>query len=444
MLIIMIIELIIIILLIKIYLKLKNRVIKLSSKFLEKDTKTLKISELENRLEKKYEYIENELVRKEVLFKISYIVNGSEEYKDIFDEVISIISELFKSKKGSILLLGDDGKLFIAGSLGIDENIKNKIRIIPGEGIAGKVYEKGEIIYAKDIELDLNMKNKMSYNSNSFASIPIKHGNDIIGVINLSERENNKIFEIDEVNFLKVVGMQLGLVIHNRMLVINKFRKTRLELVGNMAAKIVHEIKNPLNSISGMLQLLQFRLEKLEIINDEKLRKYSEVLKEETNRLKKLSNEILEYTKGIKIEKNEVNLFEFMKDIVYLYDERIVELSYELAENKIVSLDNEKIKEVLINLINNSMEALKKRDDKKIKVRVVKIDSYIEIKIEDNGSGIPKEIIKEIFEPFYTTKSTGTGLGLAICKQIIESHNGYIEVESEVNRGTEFRLYLPI
>lgn len=223
----------------------------------------------------------------------------------------------------------------------------------------------------------------------------------------------------------------------------------KMAALGEMAAKVAHEIRNPLLAIGGFAKRLNRE------INDEKLRDYVRVIVEETRRLENILNETLSFVRPQPFEKSKFNIKSLISDITNLTEATLRERN----NNFIVQVDEDfpilgnydKIKEVLLNLISNANEATESGN---ITLRVKKpsiilndfaIDNeFFVIEVEDNGSGIPKENLKKIFNPFFTTKITGTGLGLAISKKIIEEHGGIIKVESEPNRGSIFSVYLPI
>jgi signal transduction histidine kinase len=115
---------------------------------------------------------------------------------------------------------------------------------------------------------------------------------------------------------------------------------------------------------------------------------------------------------------------------------------HSLENEKLAHLDCNKIQEVLLNLILNSIASIDKAGE--ISIKLQENNSDLEIIFKDNGKGIRKEHLSQVFHPFFTTKKTGTGLGLSICKKIIEAHNGSIEVTSVENEGTTFNIRLPV
>jgi len=223
----------------------------------------------------------------------------------------------------------------------------------------------------------------------------------------------------------------------------------KMAALGEMAAKVAHEIRNPLLAIGGFAKRLDKSLQ------DENLKEYVRVIVDETKRLERILNETLSFVKPYYMGKKPFIINELINDVVNFTESLIKdknnELIVEIEENCSVQGNYDRLKEVLLNIITNANEATQ---NGKIYFRVKKIgklpeseklnEEYFVIEIEDTGCGISKENMKKLFTPFFTTKTNGTGLGLAISKRIIEDHGGIISVESELNKGTIFKIYLPI
>ncbi|MCX7988869.1 MAG: PAS domain S-box protein [Thermodesulfovibrio sp.] len=222
----------------------------------------------------------------------------------------------------------------------------------------------------------------------------------------------------------------------------------KMAALGEMAAKVAHEIRNPLLAIGGFAKRLNKELK------DEKLKEYVKVIVDETRRLERILNETLSFVRPQPSSKIPFNVKELISDIANLTESTLKDnnrLLIEADEEIIILGSYDKLKEVLLNMVTNANEATKNGT---ITIRTKKLresikeesvtDEYCIIEIEDTGSGISKENLKKIFNPFFTTKINGTGLGLAISKKIIDEHGGIIKVESEENKGTIFKIYLPI
>lgn len=213
----------------------------------------------------------------------------------------------------------------------------------------------------------------------------------------------------------------------------------RKAALGEMAAQVAHEIRNPLTPIGGFARHLERRL-------DGELKDFAKIIIEEVNRLENILKDTLSFVKESRLEKKKVNIRVLLEDIFSLMQNDFINNGNTLVKNLcvepiFVSVDYNRLKESLLNIVVNANQATQNG--------IITVSSFIDkqkclIKIEDTGCGIKSENIGRIFDPFFTTRIKGTGLGLAIANRIIEEHKGNIEVESQLNKGTRFKIYLPI
>lgn len=219
----------------------------------------------------------------------------------------------------------------------------------------------------------------------------------------------------------------------------------KLALLGEMAAVMAHEIRNPLNSIAGFSQLLQAKKD-----IDPKIARFVEIIVHEAFRIDAIISDILDYAHRKKIQLATVNMEELLRNLLQSgeikKDGKRIEICLDVESNlPQVEGDRVRLERAIINLINNSRDAIEDVGRIEVSVRSALVNDVagIEISVSDDGCGIPSEIQEKIFQPFFTTKSSGTGLGLAIIKRIVEEHRGMLEVKSEPGNGTIFRLFLP-
>jgi PAS domain S-box-containing protein len=227
----------------------------------------------------------------------------------------------------------------------------------------------------------------------------------------------------------------------------------RMAVLGEMAARVAHEIRNPLISVGGFARRLERKL-------DGELHDHAMIIVEEVQRLENILKEILAFVKGAKLVKNKVNLNDLIDNILNLIKPELQErgnsLVTDISETPImVSADSNRIKEAVLNIMKNANQAT---EYGVVSVKTRKENGKAVIEISDEGCGIKQEELKHIFTPFFTTMPQGTGLGLAITNRIIQEHKGRIEVESvceeaekdENNNtiikkgGTTFRIFLPL
>lgn len=218
--------------------------------------------------------------------------------------------------------------------------------------------------------------------------------------------------------------------------------REKLASVGGMAAGLAHEIRNPLSSLSGAVQLLR---SELSLSGDDQL--LMDIVVKETNRLNGLLSDFLLFARPKTIQKHRCDLNTLVQEAVYLFkqDKRYehVEVSVDIPAPCLAQLDAEIFHQALWNLITNAAQAMLSQENGLIKIAATKGKNGTSVSITDNGPGIDEAIGGQIFEPFFSTKEGGTGLGLAVVRRIISEHGGHIEWDRSFVGGTRFFLYFP-
>lgn len=217
-------------------------------------------------------------------------------------------------------------------------------------------------------------------------------------------------------------------------------RQDKLAAVGQLAAGVAHEIRNPLTSMKGYAEFLQLdekdpeRMEFLSIILDE------------IDRVNTIVEDFMVLAKPKAVELEEKNVVPVIQNVVSLLEfearKKDVRLTFDCSQEIIqIECDENRLKQVFLNFIKNGIEAMPNGGE--LHVKTIIHDNNVHISIQDTGVGISKEKLKKLGEPFFTTKKNGNGLGLMVSFKIIESHNGKVFVESEPNKGTTFNILLP-
>lgn len=228
--------------------------------------------------------------------------------------------------------------------------------------------------------------------------------------------------------------------------------KDRLAYIGTLASGLAHEINNPLNSISLNSDLLVDEVKKLKPNLQAPLMKRVTRIKSETANLQKILGEFLTFAKPRRLETEVVDINEFIYDIIDFLEpelkKQMIHVKFDLDENLYpIMVDPRQLHQVLINLFKNAIEAIveKKPEHPQIIVCTKGHETYLELKISDNGEGIPEHFREKIFEVFFTTKENGTGLGLGIVSRILSEHQGTIklDVDDSKNGLTTFVITLP-
>ena len=214
-------------------------------------------------------------------------------------------------------------------------------------------------------------------------------------------------------------------------------RMEKMAYLGEMAAGMTHEIKNPLASLAGSIQILR-----KDIPYDPEHDKLMQIVLRETDRLNTLVNNFLLFAKPPTGKIERVDLENALAETIKLFEKNQdtshrVSITSDFSPNIWIEMDPVHLRQVMWNIILNAAEAIEGEGLIKVKTYPLK-HNYACIEVNDTGCGMTKRLIQSIFDPFFTTKSSGTGLGLSIVHRILESYNSWLEVESEVGKGTRF------
>ncbi|MEY9867811.1 signal transduction histidine kinase [Peribacillus sp. B2I2] len=217
-------------------------------------------------------------------------------------------------------------------------------------------------------------------------------------------------------------------------------RTEKLKYVGQLAAGVAHEIRNPLTTIKGFFQLLKSQDHDKTLIE-----KYSDVMLHEVDRVNVFVTQLLDLAKPHQLEWEKMDLKDFLDEMIDTYTSSNpsshVRIMNGVTQSVIVFSDRNRLRQVLLNVLNNSCEAIEARGQ--IELDLTAVSQYVKLMIRDDGKGISPENLKNIGMPFYTTKQDGNGLGVATCIQIMEELKGKFQIESVHDEGTKVTLIIP-
>lgn len=215
-------------------------------------------------------------------------------------------------------------------------------------------------------------------------------------------------------------------------------RSERLATIGELAAMVGHDLRNPLQSIAGATYFLE---KKCALNFDDKEQEMLEVIKSGIKYANSIITDLLEYSKELKLQSEPITLKKLIGDTLNLVgipgNIEVVDMTEQIP----MKIDVNQMQRALTNLIENAVDAMP--NGGKLTIEGRKLKEMVEITIMDTGTGIPVDSLGKIWMPLYTTKSKGIGLGLAVTKRITEAHNGSVHVESIVGQGSKFTIRIP-
>jgi len=224
-----------------------------------------------------------------------------------------------------------------------------------------------------------------------------------------------------------------------------RLKLEKLATVGELATMVGHDLRNPLQSIENATYYLNNELPRLPPFTPipPKALEMLQIINDSVNYADKIIKDLHDFSATKKPILQKTNINTIVKETLsQAKAPEKVKLITELGHLPEIKADKDMIKRIFLNLAINGIQAMEKGGT--LKVSTKKIGDTIEVSFKDTGIGIPKENIKKIFTPFFTTRAKGMGMGLPICKKFVEMHGGSIEVESEEGKGTTFTVKLPI
>ena len=370
----------------------------------------------------------------------------------------------------SLKVAGEKGMNKIGEGHGIVymQILNDKNKILSSVGQAAPNVSKDDSKFSEILSGNVKIASrKVDYNENKILDVaaPLLLDKKIVGIVRIgldrssmdkSILENRRHIFVFMFFIVIIALLSMWLLYHdqNRHLagIVEMERQLekaeRLSSLGQLAAGVAHEIRNPLNAISMATQRLNRDFIPSDTQKADDFKNLSGVVKDEIRRLNGIIEEFLTFSKSRRLEFSKFSVTEILQKIVSLIREEassrgiIIETAWRLAPASI-SMDVNKLQQAFLNLIKNAMESI--TTDGKIYIAVEKEDkNHIVVKISDNGCGMTSEEIEQIFSPEYTTKEKGVGLGIPLAFEIIRGHGGDIRVISRKGKGTTFEVVLPL
>ncbi len=287
--------------------------------------------------------------------------------------------------------------------------------------------------------------------------IPLIYQARLSGIFVIGDKMSNRDFQLDDIEFLSILGSQISVAIENARLYRSELAATRqlreaqeqlvhserLAALGEMSAKIAHEINNPLGIIQNYVLLVRRTTDgNVEASN------YIDVVGHEISRIARIVQELLDFTRPSQSAFAKVDLKELADEVLGLMGPQFAKQKVEIirefpADGLLIKGLDENIRQVLMNILINALDVLP--GGGQIKVAILREDGQALLRVCDSGPGIKPEIVPHIFEPFFTTKDPGkgTGLGLSVCYGIIKRHGGEITYRN-VEGGGCFQIAIPV
>ncbi|MBI4777355.1 hypothetical protein HY792_00295 [Candidatus Desantisbacteria bacterium] len=401
-----------------------------------------------------------------ILKDFSIAMNSTIGLDNILKVTLETILDKLSIDSGLIMLQDKDETFRVRILRGMEREAMDKIiltkddYLIKQSSLSTGIYLKEEansVIRNAQINGEMiRMSNKKLEELGGSIAIPLLCKDELIGIIILGKKLSCDIFTYQDIETLETLAIEADIAIENARLyekILDMqddiYQADKLSTMGTMASELVHEIKNPLTSISTFVQLLAYDFE-----NKEVQEKFSKIVPKEIDRLINILQRFSDSAKVSEPVFSVVDIVEIIDDVLLLkggdFSRIGVNIDREYNCNiPSINGDEGQLKQIIMNLVINALESMPHGGNLSVSIQVD--DKWLMVSFKDTGCGIPEEKIQNIFKPFFTTKASGTGLGLAISARIMKSHYGEIKVESvEAQRhtnegqGTTFTIKFPL
>jgi len=401
-----------------------------------------------------------------LLYEVQQEIVSALDYQRVLRQIVQKLKDVFRAKDCVIRLVDRSGPEPIMRVVAFAGRDPHEVvdRPLSSSQIDQKVMAGG-VVVIRDLASDPQFSNKQAAQEHGFVSMisaPLRSRDKIIGTIRIYTGEPRD-FTVEDQKLLAAVAAQAAVAIENASLYrqieeanrqlsesYERLRQTqrqlvakeKLALLGEMAATVAHEIRNPLTAVRGFAQRISRKAGA-----DERLCEYCRLIVEEVDRLNRVIKDVLDFARPLSPALEPGDLNALISDIVHLLQEELVQneiTTVPLLDLSLppIPLDATQIKQVLVNLIQNARQAMGREGT--LTLATERVGDWAVLSVSDTGGGIPPGILDRMWEPFFTTRTHGSGLGLALVRRVVEDHGGRVEVETRVGEGTTFRIFLPI
>ncbi len=401
----------------------------------------------------------------DTILKFSALINSSLNIIEVLDNAMKWAEEFIDAEASSVYELEEDNnELSIRLARGEKKRAVEGLKLNVGEGIAGSVVATGKPVVIQDVSNDKRFSNKFDrltgFKTRSIICVPLILRDRPVGALQVMNKRNSEPFRQADLELLNSMAQLIAVAMENAKLyqrLEEKFEMTsqelesthkklirseRLAAMGHLVQGVAHEIRNPIMTIGGFAHRI-----KRELNDNYKLQKYVDIILDESGRLERLVREVREFSEiqsaSLLLDTLEPAIHEVLQIFEPLAGNRNVKLSVEIANDlPQINMDSSQLVIAMSNIMENALESMPKGGN--LTLRTNRDDRHLSVSFSDTGVGIDPEQLDAIYDPFVTSKTRGAGLGLTMVYQIIMNHHGEIRISSELDKGTDVTIQLPI
>jgi len=401
----------------------------------------------------------------DTILKFSALINSSLNILEVLDNAMKWAEEFMNAEASSVYELDQEKEeLFIRLARGEKKRAVEGIKLKVGEGIVGSVVKTGKSIAIQDVTKDKRFSDRIDritgFKTRSMICVPLILRDRPIGALQVMNKRNREPFRQADLDLLNSMAQLIAVSMENAKLyqrLEEKFeltskelastqekliRSERLAAMGHLVQGVAHEIRNPIMTIGGFAHRL-----KREMQGDYKFQKYIDIILDESGRLERLVREVREFSEvqsaSLVLDTIEPTIHEVLQMFEPLAHNHGVKLSLDIQKSlPRISMDASQLVIAMSNIMENALEAMPNGGN--LTLRASREGRYLSISFKDTGVGIDQKQLDAIYDPFVTSKTRGAGLGLTMVYQIVMNHHGEIRISSELDKGTDVTIQLPL
>lgn len=386
------------------------------------------------------------------------------DVRDLVPRVLSALEDSRRVTHASMYIVDPDGSAYdLIGHVG--PRPEGRIDAVAHRGFLERLRRAG-VVSIEGLERELlALRNKQGEEReallllvraleliNGSVVLAVLGEEQLLGMLVLRDERLREAYSSEEIELFRSVAASIGVTLQNSQIYERMKERDRLAALGQMAAGLAHEIRNPLGSIKGAAQYLQ----PVEGRPPEgSTREFLGIIVEEVDRLNKIVSQFLDYARPYRGEQSPLDVNDVVRKTMNLFEKERSGTRVEIAMNLLdglppVRADAQQLRQVFLNLSINAFDAMPEGGRLQVSTSLRRSTrrgataAFLEVRFRDDGVGIPPADLRNLFIPFFTTKDKGTGLGLPISQRIIENHGGTIEVRSQPGSGATFTVLLPV
>jgi signal transduction histidine kinase/putative methionine-R-sulfoxide reductase with GAF domain len=390
-----------------------------------------------------YQQLERKLKEMDLLYELEQILSTEHQLSEVVRKILEKSLSHFRSKWALCLLPENEAYHLYA----INSDKKFFSQLLTAQKVAFQNADLNSETARRLVETLATRLNKPEFLApveHDLYVAPIQVGESTNGVLIIAgEAVFSSAYFRDENNFTAMIAQKIGRAMELFQLREGMIKQERLSAIGSIISTVVHDIRSPIGTIQGFVDLMED-----ESTTPEERHEFAEIIREEIRSAMNMITEVLDFAKGktsiLPRKCTAQDLFKrFMPRLEKMCEATHTSLTVRNESNQIIYVDEEKLLRVFYNVAKNAIEAM--GENGALVFRAFDDDDWVVFEIKDSGPGIPEEIHHKVFDSFVTSgKKGGTGLGLAIVKKIVEEHKGKIEIESRPGSGATFRIKIPV